>query len=341
MPELAMAARVGDTIAHSPLLGLALTGIAVGLAIGIALVALTIATGGADLVVGGVVVAEGASLLATVGATLAAVAEALGLVSTLCTATAAVYTFASWLGSKFAAAIPTGDISAGAATVFIGAGIPAAARYQDPVDCQEPVTTYMGAMLLGAVAGPVGVLAAAAITYANSAHTGATIAQGSETVLTEGKSQSRVGDKTSCGGTISTGCDSVFVGGPPNAEVSAGAELPATLVEIMEGIDRVGVITGLLSGIGGLAKLIAKEGWKFALWSVEGGQEVLFGAIDTGLWAYEQHLKHQAEELEREGRSGEETTETRERKERGEKIRSGLESVKLLRDAVRHIREKH
>lgn len=288
MPEL-MAARVGDTIAHSPLLGLALTGIALGIAVGIALVVLTVMTGGADLVAGGVVLAEGATVLATVAETLAAVGEVLGLVSTLCTATSLFYTFGKWLGSKFSAAIPTGNITSGAATVFIGPGLPAAARYQDSIKCQEPITTYIGAMTLGSVLCPgIGPFIAAGIVYYNSDHAGATIAQGSKTVLTERKSQSRVGDKTSCGGTISTGCESVIVGGPPNAEVSALAELPKRVTDAMDDVDRVGVITGILSGGLGLFKASASV--------YEKVMELGLAGIDVGLWGLQKLLEHDGHE---------------------------------------------
>jgi hypothetical protein len=336
MPELAMAARVGDTIGHSPILGLALGGIALGIALGVALVALTIATGGADLLVGAAAaegtLSFGAAALAGIGA----VAEAAGLGSLFCTATAGMYTFATWIGSAFTSpSIPSGNIKAGASTVFIGPGTPAAARYQDAIDCQEPASTYIGAVALGSViAGPVGMVAAAAIVYANSGHVGAKLDQGSKTVLTEGKSQSRVGDKTTCGGAVSTGCETVFVGGPPNRESDA-SELPKRLTEIMELVDKTGVYLGLISGIGGLTRAIGEEGLKKALLSDE-GREALFGVLDTALLALETRLKHQEEELARRGRDHHETTEEREREEHDRTI---VETVKITRDGLRQLHE--
>jgi uncharacterized Zn-binding protein involved in type VI secretion len=231
MAELAPAARVGDPITHSPMLGLALAGIGAGLVVGVVVASVTVATGGADIPV--------------------AMAVA-GAVSTICSAMGwgfFVGKVGGWAADQWKVlASVTGAITDGAGTVFIGAGCPAAARYQDPVHCKEPPATSTGAMVLGTILAPaVGALAAAAVVDANSEHAGATMAQGSETVLTEGKSQSRVGDRTICGGTVSRGCETVLVGGAPNAEVSWDAEIRDEVDAAMNVVERVGQIAGVIA----------------------------------------------------------------------------------------------
>jgi uncharacterized Zn-binding protein involved in type VI secretion len=244
------------------------------------------------------------------------------------TVTSIFYGFGKSVGAWFSAAIPTGNITAGAATVFIGSGVPAAARYTDPIKCQEPATTYLGAMTLGSIICPgVGTLIAAAIVYAYSSHDGAKIAQGSKTVLTEGKSQSRVGDKTSCGGTIKNGCETVFIGGPPNAEVSALAEMPEDVEWVMRQVDNLGVITGMASGLIGLLKS-GKVAEKL--------MELGLAGIDFGMWGAQKLLERDADEEERNGHH-EEAEEERELAENLETARTWYERGLMVRVGLKGI----
>jgi hypothetical protein len=64
---LAPAARVGDPISHSPMMGLALGGIGVGLVVGAGVVALTAATGGADIPVAMAVAGAVSTLCSSMG----------------------------------------------------------------------------------------------------------------------------------------------------------------------------------------------------------------------------------------------------------------------------------
>lgn len=228
---LAPAARVGDPISHSPMMGLALGGIGVGLVVGAGVVVLTAATGGADIPV--------------------AMAVA-GAVSTLCSSMG--YGFlagklAGWAADRWdALSSVTGEITSGAATVTIGPGGRAAARYLDTVACKEPLATYMGASVLGGLLVPgVGGLAAAALVAKNGEHEGATLAQGSATVLTEGRSQSRKGDKTTCGGKVASGCETVWIGGAPSAEVAWDAEVAEEVETAMTAVHWIGEAAGFIS----------------------------------------------------------------------------------------------
>jgi uncharacterized Zn-binding protein involved in type VI secretion len=263
MSDPLIAARVGDPVSHSATLGLALGGIAVGLVIGAVVVALTIASLGADAAVAAVVVAVANAIsFACVGVSAGfLVGKLIGW------ATSAL----GWLDSK------TGTITSGAATVFIGPGSPAAARRGDPVQCQEPASTYVGASILGSILCPgIGSIIALAIVYANSEHAGAKIAEGSLSVITEGKLQARVTDRTTCAAKISDGCHTVLIGGPTAVLESLNqySEIPGWLTETVTWIDRIGVAAGL---IGGVVGAFAKRAFV----------ELAFVVGDVVLWAAE------------------------------------------------------
>jgi len=96
-----------------------------------------------------------------------------------------------WLGSGSGS--DSGQIKAGAATVFYGPSQLPAARITDPIECHDAG--------LGDADDPI------------SGHKKAFINDGAFRVTIELKEAARIGDMTSCGGAISKGIDSIYIGG--------------------------------------------------------------------------------------------------------------------------------
>ncbi|AKT38534.1 PAAR domain-containing protein [Chondromyces crocatus] len=231
------AARVGDPIEHSHELLGALAGIAVGLVVG-AIVAATI--------------------IATAGTGILLVAAVFGALSAVCTGAAAGFSLGKLL--KHLPGAESGVIGEGARSVFIGEGLPPAARALDKLACGDPPATKFGWALLGAVLlGPVvGTIVGMTYGTLNSAHAGAQVAMGSETVYIEQLNAARVKDETSCGGKIIRGSATVGIGGPQMTLIEPQPEVPEWLEDLMEDVDKAGVYFGLLSGFGGLRVLFTK-----------------------------------------------------------------------------------
>ena len=184
--EAQMAARVGDPIEHSSMLGGALAGIAVGLVIG-AIVAATILSGGTAL------------------------PFILGAIGAVCTGITAGFTIGGFQG---ASRTPRPEASSRGPTPCSSARASRRRRAsgQGPVQRPRPVK----------------------------------IGEGSAGVLTEGRSQARKTDKTTCQGKIADGCHSVFVGGPLAAleGVADGDEIPEGLHIAIDVVDVIGLLTG-------------------------------------------------------------------------------------------------
>ncbi len=238
------AARVGDPIEHTSALMGALTGIAVGLVVGAAIAA-TVLTGG----VGALAI--------------------MGAISIMCTGVAAGFSIGKLLGSIGKS--KSGVIGEGAKTVFIGEGLPPAARALDKLACGDPPSTKFGWSLLGAVLlGPIGAVAGYMYGVSSSAHGGAQIATGSETVYIEQRNAARVGDQTSCSGKIIEGSKTVGIGGPTVALIDPkdwSPEVPLWLENTVYYVDKVGVVLGFVSGLGSMRTLLA-TGWKNASWTL-------------------------------------------------------------------------
>ena len=223
------AARITDPIEHSH----ALMGIIAGVVAGAIIGAAIVLTGGAAVAVAAVVV--GACTGASFGGMIGELAGSL------------------WTSKA-------GEISSGAATVFIGK-LKAARAVEDTVDC----------------------------------HSGEKIAQGSETVSIERQPAARKGDKTTCDGTISAGFPRVLVGTgratylPINPEVPLWLELGVMALGLVGGVGEIalasrglklvmaarlgaGLVTGTLGSLGGnwLGGKIFGEGSK--------GQKILTAA---------------------------------------------------------------
>lgn len=162
------AARVKDTIAHTSQFAGMLTGLALGVVVG----AVAIATGGAGLVF-------------------------------LCAAAATGAKAGGLLGKLFTS--NQGVIIKGAKTVRIGRR-EAARAVDDKVDC----------------------------------HPDQPIAQGSRTVVIEDFPASRIGDKTVCDGTISSGSANVEIGMEPGTYAKIGSEIPLWLQFAVEALSVVG-----------------------------------------------------------------------------------------------------
>ncbi len=232
------AARVGDPIKHSNALLGALTGLAIGIVVG-ALVAATILTGGLAAL----------AICAAIGA--------------LCTFASGGYALGQLLGSLGGS--KSGVIGEGAKTVFIGAGLPPAARALDKLACGDPPATKFGWALVGAVLlGPVGAIAGLAYGISSSGHAGSQIATGSQTVYIEKLNAARVDDDTSCSGKIMEGSKTVGIGGPKVALIDPKTwrpEVPQWLDNTMFWVDRVGAVFSLVSGFGAL-RTIFTQGWR-------------------------------------------------------------------------------
>jgi uncharacterized Zn-binding protein involved in type VI secretion len=232
------AARVGDPIKHSNALLGALTGLAIGIVVG-ALVAATILSGGLAAL----------AICAAIGA--------------VCTFASAGYSIGQLLGSLGGS--KSGVIGEGAKTVFVGAGLPPAARALDKLACGDPPAAKMAWGLVGAVLlGPIGLIAGVAYGYATGGHAGAQIATGSKTVYIEKLNAARVDDDTSCSGKIMEGAKTVGIGGEKVALIDPKTwrpEVPQWLDNTIFWVDRVGAVFSLVSGMGAFRTLL-KEGWR-------------------------------------------------------------------------------
>lgn len=230
------AARVGDPIKHSNALLGALTGLAIGIIVGVAAAALIIATGGLGAI----------AVLSAIGAA--------------CTFASGGFTVGKLLGKLGGS--KSGVIGEGAKTVFIGSGLPPAARALDKLACGDPPAAKFGWSLVGAVLlGPIGALAGLAYGISSSAHGGAQIAAGSKTVYIEKRNAARVGDDTSCSGVIMEGCPTVGIGGEKVLLIpqeSWRGEIPAWLENTIWYVDRFGAACSLVSGLGALRTV----GWR-------------------------------------------------------------------------------
>jgi uncharacterized Zn-binding protein involved in type VI secretion len=84
-------------------------------------------------------------------------------------------------------------------------------------------------------------------------HPGSLIAQGSKTVAINGLPAARKTDKLVCGASISSGCETVFIGAEAGTFLDIDSEVPAWLAYAMMGV-------GLLSGVGAL-RLLGRLAW--------------------------------------------------------------------------------
>ena len=125
---LERAARVGDPVEHSHRFGGGVLGAIAGVAIGVAIVALTAPISLPALAAAGVV---GGTLLVA------------GAASTVITSTLVAEGVGETVGSHVSAP-NAGDIADGAHTVFTGPGQPKAARMSDPVKCHSGQTIAEG-----------------------------------------------------------------------------------------------------------------------------------------------------------------------------------------------------
>lgn len=248
------ASRVGDGIEHTNAFLGALTGIAIGLAIGVAVAVagvLTVATGGLALAV-------------------------IGGLAAICTGIAAGFSFGELIGSMSSS--KSGVIGEGAKTVFIGAGLPPAARAKDKLACGDPPITT-GKVVVAALLGPLAIGALGIYSLVRSDHGGAMIATGSETVFIGGRNAARIEDETNCSGKIIEGAKTVGIGGRKVDVIDRRSwrpEIPEGLRTAVTWIDRAGVVLGLLSGVGAIRVL----GWKAARpdFLIAAGDVALFGA---------------------------------------------------------------
>lgn len=251
------ASRVGDGIEHTNAFLGALTGIAIGLAIGVAIAVagvLTVATGGLALAV-------------------------IGGLAAICTGIAAGFSFGELIGSMSSS--KSGVIGEGAKTVFIGAGLPPAARAKDKLACGDPPVTT-GKVVIAALLGPLALGALGVYSLVRSDHGGAMIATGSETVFIGSRNAARIDDETNCSGKIVEGAKTVGIGGRKVDVIDRRSwrpEIPEGLRTAVTWIDRAGVVLGLLSGVGAIRVL----GWKAARvdFLLAAGDVALFGA-ETG-----------------------------------------------------------
>lgn len=129
------------------------------------------------------------------------------------------------IGKYLLPGMESGRIAKGARTVFIGPGRKNAARVRDPLVCQDPGSTVLQTMSL---LNPMMTPAYLAFSLMGGSHAGAELREGSGTVKIEGQEASRVGDKTTCGGQVSKGSETVLIGGPKySTGVGSGEEVPA------------------------------------------------------------------------------------------------------------------
>lgn len=113
-----------------------------------------------------------------------------------------------YLGEKFLPAIESGEIKSGAATVFYGPERRNAAHLKDPLKCKGALAAMLDKV--DPIAPNLGIPSPAEVV---DAHTGEFIAEGVREVWIENLDAARVGEQTSMGGAISTGIESIKIGG--------------------------------------------------------------------------------------------------------------------------------
>jgi len=178
--------RVGDPIAHSSALGGLLTGLAVGAAVAIGVVAIVGSGGLAAVVMVGAGIAGGARVGEVIG----------GLAS-----------FSN----------DTGKILDGSPNVFIN-GRPAALAHESSVGCDK--------------------------------HGIQRIAEGSSNVFINGRPVARKGDRSTCGGKISSGSPNVFIGGATAQTDEIDPEVPDWLRAAIFAIGLGSTGIALFLGVG-------------------------------------------------------------------------------------------
>jgi hypothetical protein len=117
-----------------------------------------------------------------------------------------------WIGESLAPAVPMGEISSAAASVFVGAEKRKQARIEDDVSCSGGLVEGIAAASMLPLSGGLGLAAVAIQELSGGGHGGARIAQGCLTIFVEKRSAARKACKTTCGGTISDGEKSVLLG---------------------------------------------------------------------------------------------------------------------------------
>lgn len=181
----------------------------------------------------------------------------------------------AYAGSKLPADDDAGVIVEGASRTRIGPGTPLAARIKDGIKCGDPTgatiipivaTLFMPGVGLVWAGSEIATMAKALwsgecelhgqLPY--GAHPGAKIAGGSETVFIEDRNAARRNDRTSCGGHIAKGCETVLTGGE---EVGlAGTEGASEMTDLgytLKGIGYIGSVLGVIEkgmGEGGEVK---------------------------------------------------------------------------------------
>lgn len=234
MGEAMRAARVDDTIGHTYKKLAVIFGSSAGIAAGIAI---TYFTRG-----------KTASVTRLIGR---AVGEGAGLMG-----------IGSWLATMVSDAIGpkgSGRILDGASRTWTEDE--RSARITDPCECGDPPGTQLILALAPIFGGPVGAIAGVfgAIDAigdlvqgeAPGTHTDSKIKQGSQTVFIEDRNASRVGDKTTCEGTIMTAAERTWIGGVAVtlAGHESGAEEGSTVAGTVRIIGHVSSVVGQLMSL--------------------------------------------------------------------------------------------
>ncbi len=113
-----------------------------------------------------------------------------------------------YLGEKLMPAIESGEIKSGAATVFYGPERRNAAHLKDPLKCKGALAATLDK--IDPIAPNLGIPSPAEVL---DAHVGEFIAEGVREVWIENLDAARVGEQTSMGGIVSTGIESIKIGG--------------------------------------------------------------------------------------------------------------------------------
>jgi hypothetical protein len=230
-----LGSREKHAIAHS----LALTGQVLGAALG--------------AVVGGVIVAIAAAGTAGIG-----LVAAVGIMVACVGIGAAV---GKWLGGK-SKGHRSGEIARGSPTIFYGPYRKPAARLMDPLKCEDPLVS----LAESAAASPLAILSpglmvgvALGLHEVLGAHPKSFIGAGVKNIIydTDFLLASRIKDKTSCGGSVDEGEETILLGGETFHVMD-----PALMTEdstamwwILLGVDVIGLFFGV-SEVKALVKLI-------------------------------------------------------------------------------------
>jgi hypothetical protein len=220
-----LGSREKHAIAHS----LALTGQVLGAALGAVI--------GGAIVIGVVVVTGGIGLVAAVSIMIAAI----GLVSAIGKA---------WGGTK--KGHRSGEIARGSPTIYYGPYRKPAARLMDPLKCEDPLVS----LAESAAASPLailspGLMVGVALGLHNllGAHPDSFIGAGVKNIIydTNFVLASRIKDKTSCGGSVDEGEETILLGGETFYVMDPAqmTEDSAAMWWIMFGLDVVGLLFGV------------------------------------------------------------------------------------------------